>query len=327
LRGVAQSSRAIPRDRGEPISHPYLSILESGRDVAISPGKVLTLASVYQVHVLDLLMRIPAPLRAKLATELREWSAGQDVILDPPQAPAPLADRAVERLAAALQERSESIEIPAEHERGWRRLLPRLILRSAMPELLREQHQFGPTFPRQIKAILRTGADPVSVWRYRLPGALESAFLRRADLPGRVAALVSRWSCRCIDPVEQTVSCHFIAPELERQLGYEHAPLRLINALRQLQSVYLLRDALPELFAPYAAPPPLELAFLDYLSGVLTTRRPGETWPDPRGVARVAGLSRELAAASSTIASAAAADAPTHRAIVAVLRQAGLYVP
>jgi transcriptional regulator with XRE-family HTH domain len=328
LRAVADASRRIPREQGAPISHPYLSILESGRPVDVSIGKLLSLAAVYQVSVRELVLRTPEPLHAKLRDDLHAWYADRDVILDPPRAPPSALEPARERVTCALESRARSVRLPLGEERSWRKLIPLLMLRSAMPVLLEEfgarlPQRLGPVAVRRITAAVRSEPDADRLWTGLIIPALDQALFRRDDIPALLVAAIDWWSLDCTDA---TATCHFAAPDHDARFGYERAPLGLAMNLRSLQAAHVLRAALPRLFARCAPPPGLDTVFAPYLAGLFVKRPPNQTPPGSVNVIPfIVGLARDLAEESSALAAAGAAEKPAVRAgVVAILKQSGI---
>ena len=251
LRDVESLSARVAPDSAGTISQPYLSQLESGRSVAISLPKLLTLAAIYDVRVLALLEDLPTRQRKSLEVQLEQWrNEGRAEPLPVHYLPAVVETVNAEIDEALLKISSRSmveLRFASQIQDVARQVLSVCVV---TPFIQTKQGR------RMMKAFWRIASDRQSLpiappdERLRVGGwhPLVSDFIAWLLYDKRLGldllTRLKQWSIIgwpetvSLMPTNELVSCGFSDPDLQEQYGFEGLPASLVYGARWREIAY-----------------------------------------------------------------------------------------
>jgi transcriptional regulator with XRE-family HTH domain len=272
LRQVARLATRVAKDSAGRVSHSYVSQVEGGLPVAITLAKLLSLAAVYNMGILDIIAHLPGAARADRARELIQWQADQRGMPEPIARLPGKRQRSDNELDELFAARAHGFTVDwqwkMECEREARGFLPFAVLlplteRSA--ELIRRfwaVHQ-APIPTASYSAVGGAlGLVAESPWN-GITDSYVAWASRETEAITEAVGAVSWWT---LDFKTSGASCHFADPAVDARYGFDQVPPGVVIAVRRWQLARLLSAG----GAPAGLPPlprPIDGArqFVQYL--------------------------------------------------------------
>lgn len=270
LRQVAAASTNVVPHRDGQISQPYLSQIESGKDVVVSLAKLLTLAALYGRKPDEVIGEAPDAYRATLLSEWGQWRAAYRHEGTPHgYLPTVVAERdaAFDSLLALS---AVDVRLPFGHEAGARRLIRWGMTALLMPAWLCSDSAASGFWSRGVELqSWSESSDYTWLWS-TIFDDFKAWALYQCDAGERVAALVKTWSIETpnganVSAEDAKLTCTLHDRELDSSFGVVAVPLAAVWAVRWRQAAHLLSATAPPGANLPKPPDPLD-GLLDYIT-------------------------------------------------------------
>lgn len=225
---VAELSKHPPT-AGDPISQPYLSLLESGHSAGVGLRKLFSLASILRLHTPHLISTLPEPVRSQRQAEYDQHVQRSPGWAEPP----PLPDVESEFFASAIEKLlfpfARNLDMPLDAESWARPTLRRIAFVSTACPCLAQNPDFAEDIRRSEFGPLKEALRDAGNERPGYPKPLDTWIVQHPTYASWCRSQLDFWTANVR---EHLVTLRFKQPSTDAHWGFTGAPFALVVSLR-----------------------------------------------------------------------------------------------